>query len=55
MGIGGTKLYDDDFASDIRGEYIDKLRRGKTNEESMQELLDANRASLGDVEDESIF
>lgn len=55
MGASGTKLYDDDFASDIRGEYIDKLRRGKTNEEAIQEVIATNQASLGDVEIAPIF
>lgn len=55
MGTTGMKLYDDDFACDVRGEYIDKLRRGKTNEEAMREVMAANQASLGDIEIAPIF
>lgn len=54
MGTWGTSLYANDFASDIRGEYIDKLRRGKTNEEATQELIDNNDDVIGD-EEESLF
>ena len=31
MGTWGTGLYSNDSACDIRGDYIDKLKRGKTN------------------------
>jgi len=55
MGAWGTSLYANDTASDIRGDYVDKLKRGKTNEEATQELIDANRDIMGDVEDEPLF
>ncbi len=41
MGTWGTGLYSNDFACDIRGDYIDKLKRGKTNDEATQELITA--------------
>ena len=42
MGVWGTSLYANDSTSDIRGDYLDKLKRGKTNEEATKELVDAN-------------
>ena len=35
MGAWGANLYQDDVALDIKDEYKDNLRRGKTNEEEM--------------------
>ncbi len=55
MGAWGTSLYANDSASDIRGDYVDKLRRGKTNEEATKELIDANRDIMGDAEEEPLF
>lgn len=55
MGAWGTSLYANDSASDIRGDYIDKLRRGKTNEEATKELIEANRDLMGDAEEEPLF
>lgn len=54
MGAWGTSLYANDSTSDIRGEYLDKLRRGKTNEEITNELVEAN-TNIGDAEEESLF
>lgn len=55
MGAWGTSLYSNDFACDIRDDYIDKLRRGKSNEETTQEIIDSNSEIIGDTEEESIF
>ena len=55
MGAWGTSLYANDSASDIRGDYVDKLKRGKTNEEATKELIDANRDIMGDTEEEPLF
>ena len=55
MGAWGTSLYANDSASDIRGDYVDKLRRGKTNEEVTKELIYANRDIMGDGEEEPLF
>lgn len=55
MGAWGTSLYANDSASDIRGDYVDKLKRGKTNEEATKELIDANRDIMGDIEEEPLF
>ncbi len=55
MGTWGTSLYANDLASDIRGDYVDKLRRGKTNEEATKELINANLDIMGDAEEEPLF
>lgn len=55
MGAWGTNLYDNDSASDIRDDYVDKLRRGKTNEEVTEELIEDNRCIFGDGEEEPLF
>ena len=55
MGTWGTGLYSNDSACDIRGDYIDKLKRGKTNDEATQELINSNRDIMGDVEEEPLF
>ena len=55
MGAWGTSLYANDTASDIRGDYVDKLRRKKTNEEATQELIEMNEDIMGDVEEEPLF
>ena len=46
MGTWGTGLYSNDSACDIRGDYIDKLKRGKTNDEATQELIKIGRAHV---------
>ena len=55
MGAWGTSLYANDSASDIRGDYVDKLKRGKTNEQATKELIDENCDIMGDVEEEPLF
>lgn len=55
MVAWGTSLYANDSASDIRGDYVDKLRRGKTNEEVTKELIEANQDIMGDLEEEALF
>lgn len=55
MGAWGTSLYANDTTSDIRGDYIDKLRRGKTNEQATQELIDEYHEIMGDEEEEPLF
>ena len=55
MGAWGTSLYANDSASDIRGEYVDKLRRGKSNEEVTKALIEQNQDYMGDAEEEPLF
>ncbi len=55
MGAWGTSLYANDSASDIRGDYVDNLKRGKTNEEATKELIDANHDIMDDSEEAPLF
>lgn len=48
MGAHEISLHTNDTAMDVRGNYADKLRRGKTNEEAFRELM-------GDEEEEPSF
>ena len=54
METWGTSLYDNDSTSDIRGDYLDKLKRGKTNEEATKELVDAHM-NIVDTDEEPLF
>ena len=42
MGAWGTALYSNDTASDIRGDYVDLLRRGNSNEEARKKMETAS-------------
>ncbi len=55
MGAWGANLYQDDVALDVKDEYKDILRRGKTNEEAMQEIIDKYQELLEDAEDRGVF
>ena len=55
MSAWGTSLYSNDTASDIRGDYIDRLKRGKTNEEATREIVEENTDIIGDNEEEPLF
>lgn len=55
MGAWGTSLYDNDICCDIRVDYTDKLRRGKSNEVATKELIDQNSDVGGDLEEEALF
>lgn len=55
MGAWGTSLYANDTTCDIRGDYIDKLKRGKSNEEATEELIRQNKEIEGDPEEEPLF
>ena len=55
MGAWGTSLYSNDTACDVRGDYVDKLKRGKKNEEAIQELIGEYRDIMGDIEEEPLF
>lgn len=55
MGAWGTSLYANDTACDIRGEYLDKLRRGLSNEEITAKLIEQNVDCGSDEDDEALF
>ena len=55
MGCWGTSLYSNDTACDIRGDYVDLLKRGNTNEAATQTLIENNRDVLTDEEEAPLF
>ena len=55
MGAWGTALYSNDTASDIRGDYVDLLRRGNSNEESLKKLMEKDGDCIGIEEEEPLF
>lgn len=54
MGTWGTGLFDNDFAKDVRGDYIDKLYSGKSAEEASREMV-ASSIPAADDEEEELF
>lgn len=54
MGAWGTDLFSDDYACDIRADYKDRLRRGMTNEEAVEDILVHNQATIG-TDDEPVL
>ncbi len=55
MGAWGPALYSDDIADDVRSEYKDILRKGKTDADALKELLNENREILEDPDDGPVF
>ena len=55
MGAWGPKLYQDDVAEDVRDYYKDQLKRGKTNEEVTNELIEDNYDIIQDEDEAPVF
>jgi hypothetical protein len=55
MGAWGVKLYQSDTASDIKDEYTDQLRKGKGNEEIVNDMIAENEDILSDEEEAAEF
>ncbi|ERJ11025.1 hypothetical protein [Haloplasma contractile] len=55
MGAWGTKLYQDDVTEDVRDHYKDQLKRGKSNEEIIKEMLIEFDDYISDPDDEPLF
>ena len=55
MGAWGTALYSNDTASDIRGDYVDLLRRGNSNEDALKKLMEKDGDCIGIEEEEPLF
>ena len=55
MGAWGTSLYANDSADDIRFEYLDKLRRGVSNEEIVESMIRDQGECIDDPEDAPLF
>lgn len=54
MGTWGTKLYENDFAKDVRADYANLLALGKADAEALEELIAEYSNVLG-TEDEMLF
>ena len=52
MGAWGTALYSNDTANDIRGDYVDLLRRGNSNEDALKKLMEKDGDCIGIEEEE---
>jgi hypothetical protein len=55
MGAWGPKLYQDDVAQDIRDQYKDLQKRGKTSEEITNLLINEYGEMVDDIDDGPIF
>lgn len=55
MGAWGSSLYESDTACDIRDDYVDKLKRGKSNEEITSKLIIEYVEGESDVEEIALF
>ncbi len=55
MASWGPKLYQDDIAEDVRNYYKDQLKRGKSNDEVTNELIDGYRDEISDIDGAPVF
>lgn len=55
MGAWGTSLYSNDSACDIRGDYMELLKTGKTNAEAEKILIEDNQGYIADPEEAPLF
>lgn len=55
MGTWGTALYSNDSACDIRGDYVELLKTGKSNLEAEKILIENNKGYLDSPEEAPLF
>ena len=55
MGAWGISIYANDAASDIRGDYLDLLRRGQNGEEASRAIITKYDDLIRDPEEEPLF
>lgn len=55
MASWGPKLYQDDIAEDVRNYFKDQLKRGKSNEEVTNALIEGYQDVISDIDDAPIF
>ncbi len=55
MGAWGTKLYQDDVSQDVKEQYKELLKKGKSNEEATQQILNEYKLVLSDIDDGPVF
>ena len=55
MGSWGAKLYQDDLAQDIKEDYREKLRKGRTNKEALEEMIERYAEEIEDDDEGPVF
>ncbi len=55
MGSWGAKLYQDDLAQDIKEDYKGKLRKGRTNKEALEEMIERYAEEIEDDDEGPVF
>ena len=55
MGAWGTAIFSDDFACDVRDDYVELIVAGKSNEEATQVVMDKYYFEVKGTEDEPVF
>src|SRR5262245_19409500 len=55
MGTLGHKLFDDDFALDVRDAYIEALTSGVTSQQATDSLLEQFAPALTDEDEAQVF
>lgn len=55
MGTWGYGLYSDDVTRDVKGIYVDKLRRGKSGMQASKEMIAEFKWALDDEDDAPLF
>ncbi len=55
MGAWGTKLYQDDVSQDVKEQYKELLKKGKSNEEATRQILNEYKLVLSDIDDGPLF
>lgn len=55
MGSWGPKLYQDDVAKDVKSEFTDLLKRGKTSSEATEHLIATYTHLMEDQDDAPVF
>lgn len=55
MGTFGFKIFDDDFAQDVREMFLEKLMDGFSSEVATKEVLNENSSSISDSDENSVL
>lgn len=55
MGTWGTGIFQNDIADDVKTDYINKLKMGKSDEDALSEIISENSDFLNDPEDSLDF
>ena len=55
MGTWGTKIYQNDVSDDVKRDYKNKLRAGKSDEDALDEILDEYDYCIDDSDDRYDF